>query len=160
MTLLCLLFQCLPDIAYHRQLCTSLSVSTKVYHSYFTISSQMPPVKYFSPELHKMQAVKHFGDLIQSRSKQEVEEGLSLHKNMKIDMSLVDYLSYRFGCGVGDLHSILKNRSAKVKFIVEGISPEMESLQGWNDALCYLFRAQPAATCVEAKARLVNLLSR
>lgn len=78
---------------------------------------------------------------------------------MEITVALIDYLSMRLGCMyLSDLQSLSSLDKIRVYHILEEIAPGCESLKNWNDALCYLAGELPAATCEEAKAKLMAAL--
>lgn len=79
---------------------------------------------------------------------------------MQVQMSLVDYLSYRMGCTfLSDLHSLDDGERIYICGVLREISPTDVSLREWNDALTYLTNASPEKTQQAARERLLELLS-
>lgn len=88
-----------------------------------------------------------------------LEEASLLPGNMMIEMSLLDFLSYKTGCQIGDLPAVAKTTPNRILHVVFGIEACADSLDNWNDALNYLFGLPPAQSCEEARRQMVADLS-
>lgn len=74
-------------------------------------------------------------------------------------LSLVEYIAYKAGCEyISDLHSMDEVEKRKAYRAVEKVQPEVYPLMQWNDALQYVFKAEPESTAEDAKKVLMSML--
>lgn len=78
---------------------------------------------------------------------------------MQISLSIVDYIALKMGVrNLSDLPRMGNLDRLAACRVVEKVSAEDESLEGWNDALTYLVGEPPAESQEEARTRLIQKL--
>lgn len=78
---------------------------------------------------------------------------------MQISLSIVDYIAFKMGVyALSELPRMNSLERLAVCRVVERISADNESLEGWNDALNYLVGEPPAESQEEARSRLIEKL--
>lgn len=79
---------------------------------------------------------------------------------MRMEQSLLDLLAIQMGCTyLSDLKFLTEAQRVHLAHKLEPLTPREEDLDQWNDALEYLTGAASEASALEAKQRLIQLLS-
>ena len=79
---------------------------------------------------------------------------------MIAEQSLLDLIAIQMGCMcLSDLRFLTGAQKTRLAYKLEHLTPREEDLRQWNDALEYLTGAASEASALEAKQRLIQLLS-
>lgn len=79
--------------------------------------------------------------------------------NVEQLLPLVEYIAYKAGCEhISDLHILDEVKKRKAYRAVEKVQPEVYPLMQWNDALQYVFKAEPEPSSEDAKRVLMSKL--
>ena len=79
---------------------------------------------------------------------------------MIVEQSLLELLAIQMRCEyLSDLRRLTSAQKDYLAWKLKQITPRQEDLQDWNQALTYLTEAPEQTTAVEAKERLIDLLS-
>ena len=79
---------------------------------------------------------------------------------MIVEQSLLELLAIQMRCEyLSDLRRLTSAQRDYLAWKLEQITPRQEDLRDWNQALTYLTEAPEQTTAVEAKERLIALLS-
>ena len=80
---------------------------------------------------------------------------------MERGQSLLELLSIQMGCSrLTDLKCLTGEQRCYLAQKLNQLTPREKDIRDWNDALTYLTGAPPEETARQAKARLVELLSK
>ena len=79
---------------------------------------------------------------------------------MIAEQSLLDLIAIQMGCMyLSDLRFLTGAQKTRLAYTLERLTPREEDLYQWNDALEYLTGAACEPSALEAKQRLIQLLS-